>query len=141
MMTNDRARELARAILDGNARTADMRELALCVLSASTERHPHGSVIRYYRDCGDVWRLVDESGRRYYWETGAAFWAEERYSRDAAMWDKHTAFTEREAQLLWDALSREQRTAAALDRIAGRIAAFGEAITEAKAWQSRRRDG
>lgn len=93
-----------------------------------------------YQD-GDVHRIADDKGRRY---TVEGLWESESdpmSPHDRRSWDKRTSFTEREAIMLVDVLKREQTMAEKLDRIAGGIAAFEDAITAAKAWRSRRQDG
>lgn len=97
-------------------------------------------MIRAYQD-GDVWRIVDGQGRRYYYdpaESSGGFFAEARFSREPDSWDRCTAFTEREARLLNSAFIREQRIASRADAMATALIKLGEAFTTAKEWQSGR---
>jgi cytochrome c556 len=96
--------------------------------------------IRVVQD-GDVYRILDSEGRRYtvegHWEAEPGFMTD----ADRAIWARLTAFSEREAQYLVDALQREQRARAQADMFAATLTIFDTAREAAKAWQSRRRDG
>lgn len=98
--------------------------------------------IRVVQD-GDVFRIVDDAGRRYYydWDGSGSGWALRGPAGAEQAWDRCTGFSRREATLLADAIRREQQALAVADELARGLSAFGDAITAAKAWQSRRSDG